>query len=99
MTDQELDQLMTQRGLEKLEEHKKFISINGTIVTGSMQYKYGVDFKKGDYVSVYSKKLNKVIDLQITSVTKSISNGVEYFDIGFGRDRLSVSKLNERRMY
>lgn len=99
ITDEELEELMEQRGLEKLEEHKKFISVDGTVVTGSMQYKYGVDFKKGDYVSIYSKKLNKIINLQVTSVTKSISSGVEYFDIGFGRDRLSISKLNERRMY
>lgn len=93
LTDEELEALMEQRGLEKLEEHKKFLSVNGTILTGSMQYTYGVDFNKGDYVSVYSKKLNKVINLQITSVTKSISDGVEYFDIGFGKDRLAVTQL------
>ena len=93
LTDAELEALMEQRGLEKLEEHKKFLSVNGTILTGSMQYKYGVDFNKGDYVSVYSKKLNKVINLQITSVSKSISDGVEYFDISFGKDRLTVTQL------
>ena len=93
LTDAELEALMEQRGLEKLEEHKKFVSVNGTILTGSMQYKYGVDFNKGDYVSVYSKKLNKVINLQITSVSKSISDGVEYFDISFGKDRLTVTQL------
>ena len=98
-TDEELLELMRQRGLEKLEEHIKFTSVDGTIITGGMHYKYGVDFKKGDYVSVYSKKLNKIFNLQIISVTKSISNGVYFFDIGFGRDRFSVSKLKERSMY
>lgn len=99
LTDQELEQLMIQRGLEKLEEHIKFESVDGTISTGSMSYKYGVDFNKGDFVSVYSKKIGKMINMQITSITKSISNGVEIFDIGFGRDRLSIQNMKERSMY
>lgn len=97
ITDEELEELMRQRGIEKLEEHQKFISVDSTISTGSMQYKYGVDFNLGDYVTVYSKKLNKMINLQITSVSKSISDGVEIFDIGFGRDRLSIKDLRDRR--
>lgn len=98
LTDEELEELMRQRGLEKLEEHIKFISVDGTIVTGSMQYKYGLDFNNGDWVSVYSKKINKIMKLQITSVIRSISEGVEIFDISFGKDRLSVSKFDERKM-
>lgn len=99
MTDQELEQLMEQRGLEKLSEHVKFESADGTISTGSMSYKYGVDFKLGDFVSVYSKTLDKILNLQITSITKSISNGVEIFDIGFGKDKLNILSMNERSMF
>lgn len=93
LTNEELEELMVQRGLEKLSEHQRFVSCDGTIVTGGMKYKYGVDFKLGDVVSVYSQRLNIIANLQIASVIKSISDGVEYFDITFGYDRLSIRKL------
>lgn len=93
ITETELLALMKQRGLEKLEGHKVFTSFDGNaIVSGEYRYVYGEDFYKGDYVSVIDDKFNRTFNLQITSVTKSISQGVEYFDIGFGFDRATVSK-------
>ena len=99
MTDEELEELMRQRGLEKLEEHIQFETVDGTINTGSMSYKYGVDFKLGDFVSIQSMKLGVSVNMQITSVTKTISNGVEILDIGFGKDRLDTMENEERSMY
>lgn len=93
LTDAELENLMKQRGLEYLEEHQKFISFDGQVVSGEMSYTYKKDFYKGDYVTVYDKNINRYVNLQIASVTKSLSNGVEYFDIGFGYDRMSVGRL------
>ena len=97
ISDEELEELMNQRGLEKLSEHRKFISMDGTINTGSMSYTYKKDFFKGDYVSVYSTELNRYFNLQISSVSKSISNGVEYMDLEFGVDKLTISKLIKNR--
>lgn len=93
ITKKELEELMNQRGLEKLEEHKTFISFDGSIVDGNMQYEYGKDFYNGDYVSIIDKHLGKTFNLQIVSVTKSISNGVEYFDLTFGYDRYTVKNM------
>lgn len=95
LTNEELEELMKQRGVEKLEEHKKFISFDGSIVEGNMKYTYKKDFYKGDYVSVIDKNNGNIFNLQIISVTKSVSNGVEYFDITFGYDRLKVKKINK----
>lgn len=95
MTDEELEEAMEERGLEKLEEHVMFESVDGTIATDGTSYKYGVDFDLGDYVTVHSSKLNKMVDMQITRVTKSISEGVEHLDIEFGKDRLSVDERRE----
>lgn len=97
ISNEELEELMNQRGLEKLSEHRKFISMDGTINTGSMSYTYKKDFFKGDYVSVYSTELNRYFNLQISSVSKSISNGVEYMDLEFGIDKLTISKLIKNR--
>lgn len=94
ISDEELYSLMKQRGLEKLEEHGIFLSFSGSVlVSGDNRYVYGKDFYKGDYVSVIDEVRNRIFDLQITSVTKSISQGIEHFDIDFGLDRLTVRRL------
>lgn len=95
LTQQELEELMTQRGMEFLEEHQRFVSFDGQILSGNMSYEYKKDFFKGDFVTVYSKQLNRYVNLQVTAVTKSISNGVEYFDITFGYDRVKIGRLFE----
>lgn len=98
ITEEEFLSLMEQRGLEKLQGHKVFISFDGNvIISGDSRYTYGVDFYKGDYVSIIDDKFDKVFNLQITSVTKSISQGVEYFDIGFGFDKVIIKKLINTR--
>lgn len=93
LTDEELENMMRQRGMEYLEEHQKFTSFDGQIVSGSMSYEYKKDFYKGDYVTIYDKNINRYVNLQVVSVTKSLSNGVEYFDVGFGYDRMAVGRL------
>lgn len=93
LSDAELEELMRQRGLEKLEEHKKFVSFDGSIVEGNIKYTYKKDFYKGDYVSIVSKELGKTFNLQIVAVSKSVSNGVEYFDMTFGYDRMKINSM------
>lgn len=94
ITEEELFALMQQRGLEKLEGHKVFTSFDGNVlIDGDNRYVYGVDFYKGDYVSVIDDNYGRVFNLQITSVTKSISKGVEYFDLDFGFDKHTISNL------
>lgn len=94
LTEEEFMLLMEQRGLEKLEGHKVFTSFDGNVITsGDNRYTYGIDFYKGDYVSIIDDKFDRIFNLQITSVTKSISQGVEYFDVGFGLDKVTVNKL------
>lgn len=90
---EKLIEKMKIRGNEKLSEKRRFISFDGTINTGSMSYKYGVDFNVGDFVTIMSKPLNKLINAQIVSVSKSITDGVEYIDIEFGYDRITISQL------
>lgn len=94
-TESKLEERMIQRGEEKLSETIKFISFEGTINSGDKKYIYGKDFFLGDYVSVYSKEINKNFNVQITNVSKSISNGIEYLDVTFGYDRLSIKNIKK----
>lgn len=97
LTDDEIEALMEQRGLEKMEEHKVFTSVEGSVITsGSSRYVYGEDFYIGDFVTILDDKLGRKLDLQVTSITKSISDGIEYFDIGFGLDSMQTSSSVSR---
>lgn len=99
LTEEELLEMMEERGLQKLGDSSKYITFNVSVNTDSMRYKYGVDFYKGDYVSVIDKRMNKKIDVQITEITKTISRGIEHFDIKFGLDRIDILSKKERRLY
>lgn len=90
LTEEELLELMEQRGLEKLEEHQQFETFDGSIVVGDTKYVYGKDFFLGDYVTVYSPRLKRYANLQVTAVTHAISDGVEHLDITFGKDRMRI---------
>ncbi|MBO7695449.1 MAG: siphovirus ReqiPepy6 Gp37-like family protein [Methanobrevibacter sp.] len=97
LTDEELEEVMIERGKEKLKEHERFITFDASILQG--KYKYGVDYFKGDYVSVVSKIKNKIFDAPITSVRKTYSNGVEHFDVTLGVDRMKIRQLKEREIF
>lgn len=96
LTDEELKELMQQRGLEKLSENKQYISFEATILEG--KYKFNEHFSLGDFVSVIDKTTNKIYDVQVNTVTKSYFNGVEHIDIVFGNDKLTIRNLKERRV-
>lgn len=93
ITDKQLEELMIQRGNEKLEEHQKFISLTATVITQETNFEYGKDFFLGDFVTVMSKTLNREFKLQITEAIKTISDGVEHLDFSFGYDKVQVTKL------
>lgn len=99
LTEEELEELMEERGLQKLSECVKYITFDGSINADGMNYVYGTDFYKGDYVSVIDKRMNKKFNIQITQITKTISEGVEHFDIHFGVDRIDILNKKERRLY
>ena len=94
--DEKLREMMVERGKEKLESCQKFITFDASIIEG--KYKYGVDFYKGDYVSVVDKNTNRIYDVQVTAVKKTYSNGVEHRDITLGTDRMKIRKLQNKRL-
>lgn len=98
LTEEELLELMEQRGLEALVEHQTFETFDGGIITNDTKYVYGKDFFLGDYVSVYSKTLGKYANLQVTSVSRTVSEGVEHLDITFGMDRLKFVEAKDREV-
>ena len=99
LTEEELFDLMRERGESKLSEHIKIVTFDASLNTDETQFNYGIDFYKGDYVSVIDKRQNKKVDIQITGITKSISNGVEHLDLSFGVTKIDILNKKERRLY
>lgn len=99
LTQEELIELMQERGEEKLSECVKIITFEASLNLYDTKYKYGADFKKGDYVSVIDKRTGRKFDLQIFDVTKTISQGEEHLDVSFGMTRMDILNKKERRLY
>ena len=65
--------LLNQRGLEKLAEHKEIQTFEGKIITNN--YTYKEDYDLGDIVTVMDKKWNVTVDTRITEVNEIYENG------------------------
>ena len=81
------------RALERMADHKGYISLNGTIVEGTTAYRIGTDFKLGDFVSFKLDLLDLIVDIQIVKITKSYNDNREFIDLTFGFERSSVRKI------
>lgn len=73
MPENEYKDLLRQRGLEKLAEHKEIETFEGKVETNN--YIYKEDFDLGDIVTVMDKKWNVTVDTRITEINEIYENG------------------------
>lgn len=97
MTEDEYRQVLKNRGESHLEDARSFLSFDGTIIDGASSYVYGKDFFLGDYVSVIEKTLGIIATVQISSVTKSLTESGEKIDIVFGKEKVLIQKIIRKR--
>lgn len=97
MTEEEYKKLLLSRGNSYLEDHASFTSINGTVIDGTSAYRYKRDFFNGDYVSVMDEELGVLASVQITQVTKSVTESGEKLDVTFGKDRVTIQQIIRKR--
>ncbi len=76
--------LLNQRGLIKLDEHKKVESFETTININNSNLVYRKDFDLGDYVTCINKKWKKVIDVKITEIQEVYEKGNIEVSVTFG---------------
>lgn len=71
----EYTQVLTQRGDDKLSECKTTETFEAQIrVFGDVQYEFGVDYKKGDKITVRDEQLNVVVSARITEVQEEFDD-------------------------
>lgn len=83
LTPQEYEKLINDRAKEKFAENDVVREYTATVNTNNAQYKYGVDYFLGDWVTVLDTELNIEKEAQVTSVTKSWNgeNSDAVFDV------------------
>ena len=75
LTPAEYEQVLIQRGDEKLAECQITETFEAQIrVFGEVQYEFGIDYQKGDKVTVRDRQLNVVVSARITEVEEDFDD-------------------------
>lgn len=75
LTEEEYNATLTQRGNEKLSENVKTETFESKIRQfGDIQYQFGVDYEKGDKITVVDWELGISVSARITSVEEDFSD-------------------------
>jgi len=84
LTPDQYNKVLVQRGNEKLTEFPKVFTFDADVrVNGSTQYKFGKDYKLGDYVTVIDERLNLKVSARASEAEESY--GDEYqLSVTFG---------------
>lgn len=75
LTAAQYNAILAQRGNEKLAEHQKTETFEAQIRQfGDVQYEFGVDYQKGDKVTVVDRQLGLSVSARITSVEEDFDD-------------------------
>lgn len=75
LTDDQYKAILIQRGNERLAEHQKTETFEAQIRQfGDIQYEFGVDYQKGDKVTVIDRQLGLSVSARITNVEEDFDD-------------------------
>ena len=97
MSESEYEEAIKQRANEKFAENQLSETYEATITEANKQYTYGVDYNKGDWVTVVDNELGIEVDVQITEVTKSVEGVREIVDLGFTYGKIERDLAEETK--
>lgn len=95
LTDKEYEALIEQRANEKASENTVQETYEATKTEADKRYQYGVDYLKGDWVTVEDRNLNIVVDAQITEVIHTIQGSKEIVDITFSYGQMNKDPVKQ----
>lgn len=96
LSDIEYEEVLIQRGSEKLAEHKISETFNAIVDQYNKRYKYGKDYYKGDWVSIKDINLPIVVKAQITKIIKTVDSKGTTLEVTFGTEKMSIFKKIKR---
>lgn len=84
MSDQEYEQLLMNRAIEKSSEHSLSESYDAEVSQDVGPFIFGKDYFLGDVVSIIDKEIGVTLDAQISEYTKTLSKTGESISIVYG---------------
>ena len=97
LTEEEYIATLMSRGYSRLNEHPSYTFLEGSAIDGASSYVYGRDFFNGDYVTIIDEEIGISAKVQISEVTKSLTENGERLDITFGKERVAIQKIIRKR--
>ena len=98
ITDDDYNDLLNDRGIEKLSEHDIIESFEISMrIVGDIQYRYGIDYFKGDKVTVQDEELGIQVVAKITEVKENIDDQYE-LEIVFGYEYPTLMQKVKRQI-
>ena len=95
LTPEEIDQLLQQRGEEKLAERQRIRTFEGKILA-SCPFVYEQDWDLGDIVTVQNRDWDVTMDQRITEVVETYERSGFRLDAVFGKDMPTVMEKVKR---
>ena len=86
---------LTDRGLEKLSEHKQETYLDGNVLAIS-PFKLGKDYNLGDIVTVQNLGWGVTLDARITKIEQAYENNSHRIDITFDNQKPTLVSLMKR---
>jgi hypothetical protein len=96
LTTAEYEAALTNRGNEKLADNIINKTFDCSIDKDQKKYKYGVDYYKGDLITVIDEALNISMSARVTAVSITSLGIDNYIELTLGYEKLTVAKKLEK---
>lgn len=90
LTDAEYEEALTDRGVTKLSERQRILTLTGEVQVGSKLFKLGTDYWLGDKVTIKSKRYNLKKEVVITTINKTYDKDGLFIEPIFGKETPTI---------
>ena len=98
LTDEEYNSLLIDRGNLKLTEYRPTKAFEATVrVDENAQYQYGIDYKKGDKITVYDANLKVLADVTVSGFDETFTSDGHTFSLILGFEPPSLYQKVKRQ--
>lgn len=74
MSDEDYAEMLISRGKEKLAEVEEVETVSGKLNVSNSVFKYGIDYKIGDKITVVNNNLNLQVDARVTGIQETVGS-------------------------
>lgn len=93
LTEAQYQEVLKNRGKEKLGDNAKYENAEAEVIlNGNNSFVFGIDFMLGDIVTLEDDTLGIMVDVQITGITRTLTQEGDFTEPIFGLEKASIYK-------